>query len=111
MYNDRVKYKNLMLKSKQEYENTKDPKLLKDISKYNNIQMGKRYPSTLHMVRLVMSGFVTMIYLVAEGLPPLVSYLFVGLKNILINILINYWDTDNKDYVDCIRYRLNLCYI
>ena len=26
MYNDRVKYKNLMLKSKQEYENTKDKK-------------------------------------------------------------------------------------
>ena len=32
MYNDRVKYKNLMLKSKQEYENNKDPKLLKEIS-------------------------------------------------------------------------------
>ena len=42
MYNDRVKYKNLMLKSKQEYENTKDPKLLKEISKYNNIQMAKK---------------------------------------------------------------------
>ena len=26
MYDDRVKYKNLMLKSKQEYENTKDKK-------------------------------------------------------------------------------------
>ena len=33
MYNDRVNYKRLMLQSKQEYENTKDPKLLKDISK------------------------------------------------------------------------------
>ena len=30
-----------MLKSKQEYENTKDPKLLKEISRYNNIQMAK----------------------------------------------------------------------
>ena len=39
MYNDRVKYKNLMLKSKQEYENTKDLKILKEISKYNNIQI------------------------------------------------------------------------
>ena len=42
MYNDRVKYKRLMLQSKQEYEDTKDPKLLKDISKYNNIQMAKK---------------------------------------------------------------------
>ena len=33
MYDDRVKYKNLMLKSKQEYENTKDPKLLKEYLK------------------------------------------------------------------------------
>ena len=39
MYNDSVKYKKLMLQSKQEYEDTKDPKLLKDISKYDNIQM------------------------------------------------------------------------
>ena len=42
MYDDRVKYKKLLLKAKQEYENTKEPKLLKDISKYNNIQMAKK---------------------------------------------------------------------
>ena len=42
MYDDRVKYKKLLLKAKQDYENTKNPKLLKDISKYNNIQMAKK---------------------------------------------------------------------
>jgi len=42
MYDDRVKYKKLLLQAKQEYENTKNPKLLKDISKYNNIQMAKK---------------------------------------------------------------------
>ena len=42
MYDDRVKYKRLLLQAKQEYENTKDKKLLKDISKYNNIQMAKK---------------------------------------------------------------------
>ena len=31
-----------MLEVKQEYENTKDKKLLKDISRYNNIQMAKK---------------------------------------------------------------------
>ena len=42
MYDDRVKYKKLLLQAKQEYENTKEPRLLKDISKYNNIQMAKK---------------------------------------------------------------------
>ena len=42
IYDDRVKYKRLLLEAKQEYENTKDPKLNKDISRYNNIQMAKK---------------------------------------------------------------------
>ena len=42
MYNDRVKYKKLMLQAQQEYEDTKDRALLKDISRYNNIQMAKK---------------------------------------------------------------------
>ena len=42
MYNDRTKYKRLMLDAKQKYEDTKDPKFLKDISRYNNIQMAKK---------------------------------------------------------------------
>jgi len=42
MYNDRVKYKKLMLEAEQKYEDTKDKSLLKDISRYNNIQMAKK---------------------------------------------------------------------
>jgi DNA polymerase elongation subunit (family B) len=42
MYNDRVKYKKLMLQAQQEYEDTKKPSLLKDIARYNNIQMAKK---------------------------------------------------------------------
>ena len=42
MYNTRTEYKRKMLEAKQEYENTKDKKLLKDISRYNNIQMAKK---------------------------------------------------------------------
>ena len=42
IYNDRTKYKRLMLDAKQKYEDTKDPKFLKDISRYNNIQMAKK---------------------------------------------------------------------
>jgi len=42
IYEDRVKYKKLMLQAQQEYEDTKDKSLLKDISRYNNIQMAKK---------------------------------------------------------------------
>ena len=42
IYNDRVKYKKLMLQAQQEYEDTKNKSLLKDISRYNNIQMAKK---------------------------------------------------------------------
>lgn len=42
MYSDRVLYKKKMLAAQQEYEKTKDKELLKDISKYKNIQMAKK---------------------------------------------------------------------
>ena len=42
MYNDRVKYKRRMLDAQQEYENTGEKSLLKDIARYNNIQMAKK---------------------------------------------------------------------
>ena len=42
IYNDRVRYKTLLLESKQKYEDTKDKSLLKDISRYENIQMAKK---------------------------------------------------------------------
>ena len=42
MYNDRVKYKKLLLEAKQEYENLGDPAQLKLISRYENIQMAKK---------------------------------------------------------------------
>jgi len=46
MYEDRKKFKNLMLKSKQEYENEKDNSKLyeieKRIARYNNLQLAKK---------------------------------------------------------------------
>jgi DNA polymerase elongation subunit (family B) len=46
MYEDRKKFKNLMLKSKQEYENEKDISKLyeieKRIARYNNLQLAKK---------------------------------------------------------------------
>ena len=42
MYNDRTVYKKKMLQAKQQYEDTKDAKYLKEISRYNNIQMARK---------------------------------------------------------------------
>ena len=46
MYEDRKKFKKLMLKAKQEYENESDPKkkyeIEKNIAKFNNLQLAKK---------------------------------------------------------------------
>jgi DNA polymerase elongation subunit (family B) len=42
MYNNRSKFKKQMLKCEQEYEKTKDPLLLKDISRLKNLQMAMK---------------------------------------------------------------------
>lgn len=42
MYNDRTKYKKLMIEAKKEYEKTKNKELEKDISRYHNMQMAKK---------------------------------------------------------------------
>ena len=84
MYDDRVKYKKLTLQAKQEYENTKDPKLLKDIPNITISNLRKRFLSILHMVLLVITGFVITIYWLLKQLLLLVSYLFVGLNVVLI---------------------------
>jgi len=42
MYEDRVKFKKYSLEARQRYENTKDKKYLKEISKYHNIQMARK---------------------------------------------------------------------
>ena len=41
-YNDRVKYKKLMIQAQQEYQRTKNKKLLNDIAKYHIIQFSKK---------------------------------------------------------------------
>ena len=42
MYNDRTIYKKKMLIAQQQYEDTKDPKYLNDVSRYQNIQMARK---------------------------------------------------------------------
>lgn len=41
-FNDRQRYKKLMIAAQKEYEETKNPKLKNDISKFNNFQMARK---------------------------------------------------------------------
>ena len=62
-------------------KNTKDPKCLKDISKYNNIQMAKKISLNSAYGAIGNEWFRYYDLLVAEGITTtVVSYLFVGLK-------------------------------
>ena len=90
MYDDRVKFKQLMLEAKKDYERTKDPKLKKTISKFNNIQMAKRFLLIVHMVLLVMSGLGIIIFWLLKQLLPVVNFLLDILNILLMGILIKY---------------------
>ena len=99
MYNDRVKYKNLMLKSKQEYENTKDPKLLKEISKYNNIQMAKKISLNSAYGAIGNVWFRYYDLLVAEAITTSGQLSIRWIEKYLNQYLNKILGTDNKDYV------------
>jgi DNA polymerase elongation subunit (family B) len=42
MYDDRTRYKKQMIECKKEYEKTKDPRLVKEIARLDNMQMAKK---------------------------------------------------------------------
>ena len=99
MYNDRVKYKKLMLHSKQEYENTKDPKLLKDISKYHNIQMAKKISLNSAYGAIGNEWFRYYDLLIAEGITTAGQLSIRWIENKVNEYMNKLLDTENEDYV------------
>jgi len=99
MYNDRVKYKKLTLQAKQEYENTKDPKLLKDISKYNNIQLAKKISLNSAYGALGNVWFRYYDLLVAEAITTSGQLSIRWIERSLNKYLNKLLETDNEDYV------------
>ena len=99
MYNDRSKFKKLMLEAQQDYENTKDPKLLKDISKYNNIQMAKKI--SLNSVYGAIGNAYFRYYdlLVAEAITTSGQLAIRWIERAVNQYLNKLLKTDNKDYV------------
>ena len=99
MYNDRVKYKNLLLKAKQDYENTKDKKLLKDISRYHNIQMAKKISLNSAYGAIGNEWFRYYDILVAEAITTSGQLSIRWIEKSLNEYLNKILQTDKEDYV------------
>ena len=99
MYNDRVTFKRKMLEAKQEYENTKDPKLLKDISRYNNIQMAKKISLNSAYGAIGNAYFRYYELLLAEAITTSGQLSIRWIERSLNKYLNNLLGTDKYDYV------------
>ena len=99
IYDDRVKYKRLLLETKQEYENTKDPKLKKDISRYDNIQMAKKISLNSAYGAIGNSWFRYYDLLVAEAITTSGQLSIRWIERSLNRYLNKILKTDDLDYV------------
>ena len=99
MYNTRIEYKRKMLEAKQEYENTKDKKLLKDISRYNNIQMAKKISLNSAYGAIGNAYFRYFNLLIAEGITTSGQLSIRWIEFALNRYLNKTLDTTNEDFV------------
>ena len=99
MYNERVKYKKLLLEAEQKYEDTKDPKFLKDISRYNNIQMAKKISLNSAYGAIGNNWFRYFDLLVATAITTS-GQLSIRWIEKALNIYLNrIFETKNEDYI------------
>lgn len=99
MYNDRTKYKKQMIEVKKEYEKSKDPKLVKEIARLDNMQMAKKIQLNSAYGALGNKWFRWFDVNNAEAITTSgqLSIRWIEKKiNIYLNDLLN---TKNKDYV------------
>ena len=98
IYNDRTVYKKKMLKAKQDYEDTKDPKYLKYISRYNNIQMARKISLNSAYGAIGNQYFRYYDLAIAEGITT-AGQLSIRWIEKKINQYLNKLLKTNKDYV------------
>ena len=99
MYDDRVKYKQLMLEAKKDYERTKDPKLKKTISKFNNIQMAKKISLNSAYGALGNVWFRYYNILVAEAITTSGQFAIRFIERSLNGYLNKILKTNGEDYI------------
>ena len=99
MYDDRVKFKQLTLEAKKDYERTKDPKLKKTISKFNNIQMAKKISLNSAYGALGNVWFRYYNILVAEAITTSGQFAIRFIERSLNGYLNKILKTDGEDYI------------
>ena len=99
MYDDRVTYKKLLLETQQRYEDTGDKSLLKDISKYNNIQMAKKISLNSAYGAIGNNWFRYFDLLVATAITTSGQLSIRWIEKALNKYLNKILKTDGEDYV------------
>jgi len=99
MYDDRVKFKQLTLEAKKDYERTKDPKLKKTIAKFNNIQMAKKISLNSAYGALGNVWFRYYNILVAEAITTSGQFAIRFIERALNGYLNKILKTDAEDYI------------
>ena len=99
IYNDRVTYKKLLLETQQRYEDSGDKSLLKDISKYNNIQMAKKISLNSAYGAIGNSWFRYFDLLVATAITASGQLSIRWIEKALNAYLNKILETDKEDYV------------
>ena len=99
MYDDRVTYKKLLLETQQRYEDSGDKSLLKDISKYNNIQMAKKISLNSAYGAIGNNWFRYFDLLVATAITTSGQLSIRWIEKALNKYLNKILKTDGEDYV------------
>jgi DNA polymerase elongation subunit (family B) len=109
LFNDRKKYKNLMLDAQQKLEQTKDPEYKKAISKYNNFQMARKIQMNSLFGAMANEYFRFYDDRIAEGITLTGQYIIQSIGKSLNENLNKICGT--KDYVYSFYSDTDACYI
>lgn len=99
MYTDRSKYKNQMLSVQQEYEQTKEKELLKEISRLNNLQMAMKIALNSAYGALGNQYFRYFDIRLAEGITTSGQVSIRWIHNKMNEFLNDILKTENEDYI------------
>tara|TARA_B100001057_G_scaffold219851_1_gene220231 strand:- start:110 stop:2605 length:2496 start_codon:yes stop_codon:yes gene_type:complete len=99
IYDDRTVYKKKMLKAKQDYEDTKDAKYLKYISRYNNIQMARKISLNSAYGAIGNQYFRYYDLAIAEGITTAGQLSIRWIEKKINEYLNKLLETTNEDYV------------
>ena len=97
-FDDRQRYKKLMLAAQKEYEKTKDPNLKNDISKYNNFQMARKIQLNSLFGAMGNEYFRYYDARIAEGITMTGQYIIQEVGNSLNTYLNKIVGSENYDY-------------